>query len=147
MQQKIIGITLAHQIAANHADKLTPTQIVDYVIELNNKSLNNTMNAIYNSEFFIGLSSGLSWLSWALGKKVVMISNFTEEDHEFVSNCYRVVNKDVCNSCWNNPLFKFDKGDWNWCPEFKGTPRQFECHKSITPEMVLSQIKELLNEN
>jgi len=37
LQQKIIGITLAHQIAANHADKLTPSQIVDYVIELNNE--------------------------------------------------------------------------------------------------------------
>ena len=37
LQQKIIGITLAHQIAATHADKLTPSQIVDYVIELNNE--------------------------------------------------------------------------------------------------------------
>lgn len=37
LQQKIIGITLAHQIAANHADKLTPTQIVDFVVELNNE--------------------------------------------------------------------------------------------------------------
>jgi hypothetical protein len=41
-------------------------------------------------------------------------------------------------------MFKFDKGDWNWCPEHKGTPRQFECHKSITPEMVINQIKPLI---
>ena len=117
------------------------------ITELKDKSLLGTMNAIHHSEFFIGLSSGLSWLSWSIGKKVVMISNFTEPDHEFTTNCYRVTKNDVCNGCWNNPLFKFDKGDWNWCPEHKDTPRHFECHKSITPEMVLEQIKVLLNEN
>ena len=113
-------------------------------VKLDNVSLNNTMNYIYYSDFFIGLSSGLSWLAWGIGKHVVMISNFTEPDHEFTSNCTRIVNLSVCNGCWNNPMFKFDKGDWNWCPEHKGTPRQFECHKSITPEMVINQIKHLL---
>jgi hypothetical protein len=54
-----------------------------------------------------------------------MISNFTEEDHEFTTNCTRIVNKSVCNSCWNNTNVKFDKGDWNWCPEHKDTPRHF----------------------
>lgn len=37
LQQKIIAITLAHQIAANHADKMSPEQIVEYVVELNNQ--------------------------------------------------------------------------------------------------------------
>lgn len=36
LQQKITGISLAHQIAVNHADKMTPDQVVDYVIKLNN---------------------------------------------------------------------------------------------------------------
>jgi hypothetical protein len=36
------------------------------------------------------------------------------------------------------------KDDWYWCPEHKGTERQFECHKSITPEMVLENIKHWL---
>jgi hypothetical protein len=35
-QQRITAITLAHEIAANHADKFTPDQIVDYVYSLNN---------------------------------------------------------------------------------------------------------------
>ena len=113
-------------------------------IKLGETSLETTMNYIHHSEFFIGLSSGLSWLSWGLGTHVVMISNFTEPDHEFTTNCTRIVNLSVCNGCWNNPMFKFDKGDWNWCPEHKGTPRQFECHKSITPEMVINQIKPLI---
>lgn len=36
MQQRITGVALAHQIAANHADKMTPDEVVDYVSELNN---------------------------------------------------------------------------------------------------------------
>lgn len=107
-------------------------------------SMDYTMNTIHHSEFFIGLSSGLSWLSWAMNKHVVMISNFTEPDHEFTSNCTRITNPNVCNSCWNSPLNKFDKGDWNWCPNHKGTERQFECHTSITSEMVINQIQHLL---
>ncbi len=106
-------------------------------------SMTSTMTAIHNSKLFIGLSSGLSWLAWALKTPVIMISNFTEEDHEF--SCNRVTNTSVCHGCWNDPKFKFDKGDWNWCPNHKGTDRQFECHKEITPDMVITEIKKLLN--
>jgi hypothetical protein len=34
-QQKITGISLVHQIAANHADKMSPDEIVEYVKNLN----------------------------------------------------------------------------------------------------------------
>ena len=111
------------------------------VKNLKEYSIDEIINCIRGSEFFIGLSSGLSWLAWALKKKVVLISNFTNENHEFSDNCIRIVNKSVCNSCWVNPEFKFDKGDWNWCPIHKGTERQFECSKSITGQMVISEIK------
>ena len=117
---------------------------IEGVHNIEDDSMENTKNVIFHSEFMIGLSSGLSWLSWALGKHVVMISNFTEPDHEFVSNCTRVTNPLSCNGCWNNPKFKFDKGDWYWCPEHKGTDRQFECHTSITPNMVIRKIQHLL---
>jgi autotransporter strand-loop-strand O-heptosyltransferase len=114
------------------------------VTKIKDVSIENTMNVIHHSEFFIGLSSGLSWLSWGMGKKVVMISNFTTADHEFTTDCIRITNPLVCNGCWNNPNFKFDKGDWNWCPVHKGTDRQFECHKSITSQMVIDKIQNLL---
>jgi len=112
--------------------------------KIKNTSIHHTMNVIHHSEFFIGLSSGLSWLAWGLGKQVVMISNFTNEEHEFIFNCTRIVNRSVCNGCWNKPEFTFDKGDWNWCPVNKGTEKQFECHTSITSEMVIQQIQHLL---
>ena len=79
-----------------------------------------------------------------MGKKVVMISNFTEADHEFQEDCTRITNTKVCNSCWNNPDLRFDRGDWNWCPFHKGTARQFECHTSITSQMVIDKIQNLL---
>jgi autotransporter strand-loop-strand O-heptosyltransferase len=102
------------------------------------------MSVIHHSEFFIGLSSGLSWLSWAVGKHVFMISNFSEKNHEFTSDCTRIFNPFSCNGCWNNPKYTFDRGDWNWCPEHKDTPKHFECHKTITPEMVVNVIEPYL---
>ena len=36
-EQRISGIDLAYKIAINHADKLSPDEIVDYVISLNNE--------------------------------------------------------------------------------------------------------------
>ena len=101
-------------------------------------SLEYTIDCIRQSEFFIGLSSGLSWVAWALDTPVVMISNFTEANHEF--SCTRITNTNVCHGCWNDPKYKFDKGDWNWCPVHKGTDRQFECHKSITGQDVIKAL-------
>lgn len=120
---------------------------LDHVYTISDTSLENTMNVIYHSEFFIGLSSGLTWLAWAMGTPTVMISNFTEDDHEFTTNCIRITNKDVCHGCWNKAEFKFDKGGWDWCPVHKGTPRQFECHTSITAEMVIAKIHTLIASN
>jgi autotransporter strand-loop-strand O-heptosyltransferase len=108
---------------------------------LDDKSIKNTIDCIVHSQFFIGLSSGLSWLAWALNKEVIMISNFTDKEHEF--SCHRPVNTNVCHGCWNDPQYKFDKGDWNWCPVHKGTDRQFECQKWITPRMVIDVIKKI----
>jgi autotransporter strand-loop-strand O-heptosyltransferase len=45
---------------------------------------------IYHSEFFMGVSSGLSWLAWALNKHVVMISDATPIWHEFNTNITRL---------------------------------------------------------
>jgi len=39
-QQKMTGIALAHAIATNHADKMSPSEIVQYVTDLNNEIYN-----------------------------------------------------------------------------------------------------------
>lgn len=106
----------------------------------------DSLNYIYHSEFYLGLSSGMSWMAHALGKPVAMISNFTEDWNEFdlsLSDYIRITNKEVCHGCWNliNKDHSFDPGDWYWCPRHKDTERQFECHTSIKPEEVLDKIK------
>lgn len=110
------------------------------------QSFLESMNYVYHSEFFIGLSSGMSWVAHAMGKPVAMISNFTEDWNEFnlsTPDYIRITNKNVCHGCWNliNKEFKYDEYDWNWCPKHKGTERQFECHTSITPEYVFNKIE------
>ena len=55
-----------------------------------------------HSAGFVGLSSGLAWLAWAAGAKVLMISGFTHPTNEFETP-WRVHNWHACNSCWNDP--------------------------------------------
>ena len=112
--------------------------------QIEDTSMENTMNVIHHSHLFIGLSSGLSWLAWAMGKKVVMISNFTEADHEFTDNCIRITNTTVCHGCWNKAKNRFDPGDWDWCPEHKGTDRQWECHTSISSLQLIFKLVSLV---
>jgi autotransporter strand-loop-strand O-heptosyltransferase len=111
----------------------------DNCTQITTPSLQSKMDWIAGSEFFIGLSSGLAWVAYAMGKRVVMIANFSEEFNEF--SCIRIVKKDVCHGCWNNPNFKFDAGNWNYCPIHQGNDRQFECQNSITSDMVIEKIK------
>jgi autotransporter strand-loop-strand O-heptosyltransferase len=113
------------------------------------KTLLDAVNIINHSEFYIGLSSGMSWVAHALGKKVVMISNFTEDWNEFdlsLDDYIRITNKSVCHGCWNkvNVEHTFNKNDWYWCPLHKDTERQFECHKSITVNDVMEKIENWL---
>jgi len=99
--------------------------------------LNVAIDHIVSSRFFIGLSSGLSWLAWAYGVPVVMISNFTKRQNEF--DCFRVTNPYVCNGCFN--IFPNIKTK---CPIFLGTDRENECHLSITPDMVMAEINKTI---
>jgi autotransporter strand-loop-strand O-heptosyltransferase len=97
---------------------------------------------IKHAEFFVGLSSGLAWLAWAIGTPVVMIAGFTHPTNEF-STPYRVVNYHACNGCWNDPRHRFDHHDFLWCPRHAGTPRQFECTRLITPDHVKAVIRRI----
>ena len=95
-----------------------------------------------HADFFVGLSSGLSWLAWAAGTPVVMISGLTHPLNEFATP-YRVINYHTCNSCWNDPHLRFDHKDFLWCPRHKDTPRQFECTRLITVDHVKSAIQSI----
>lgn len=108
--------------------------------EVSSRTPENLMNIIHHAEFFIGLGSGSSWLSWALNKKVVMICNFSEKDHEFMTDCIRITDESVCHGCWNSPNYKFDRGDWYWCPRQRNSTKEFECQKAIGVDKVIDTL-------
>ena len=104
------------------------------------KTLDNAIRYIKNSEMFIGIGSGLSWLSWSLEVPTVLISGFSTPKTEFLGpGVIRIFNSKVCNGCFNRG--RLDASDWNWCPEHKGTDRQFECTKTITGKDVIEKIE------
>ena len=103
------------------------------------RNIEDAITLIRDCDFFIGLSSGMSWVAWALDKKVVLISGFTKSFHEF-STPYRVINEDVCNGCWHDTNYFFDRSDWNWCPKNK----KFECSKSISADKVIKEIDKIV---
>ena len=107
-----------------------------------NLPLQERVNLIKDADFFIGLSSGLSWVAWGCKVPVLMISGFTHPNNEFYTP-YRVINYHTCNSCWNDMRCEFDHFDFLWCPRHKGDDRQFECTRLISPEQVISTIKRI----
>lgn len=121
-----------HNVSYEKGEEIDGVQYHD-----GNNDVGGALGHILESTLFIGLSSGLSWLAWAYGVPVVMISGFTKEYNEFP--CYRVMNERCCTGCFN--VFKQIS---NGCPLFTDTERQNECHKSITPNMVMSQVEKAL---
>jgi len=110
--------------------------------EQSGESLEEVAGWIRSSDFFVGISSGLSWFAWALGVPTFVISGFTPEVVERSEGIWTIQNPRVCNGCWGWDAF--DKADWNWCPAHKGTHRQFECTKEISPGMVAEKIRKSL---
>ena len=109
---------------------------------LSSYDLENAIKSLHESELFIGISSGLSWLSWATNTPTLVISGFTEPYTE-PESCYHIdAPQGKCRGCFNS--HQLNAGDWNWCPVHKGTGRQFECSKSITSEMVIEKLKKIL---
>lgn len=113
--------------------------------ETGNYPIEYRIEQLKNCEFFIGISSGLSWLAWALNKKVVLISGCTNEDNEFNHNCYRVINKNVCHGCLNDTAIDNVSGiksGWLYCPRNKN----FECSKEISFESVKTAIEKCISD-
>jgi autotransporter strand-loop-strand O-heptosyltransferase len=118
--------------------------VIDKTSDKGNFTLHDRITDLLHCSFFIGLCSGLSWLSWALNKPTIMIGGFTDPKIEFYTP-YRVINKNVCTNCWEE--HGFDRSDWLWCPRKKGTEDIFECSKKISFEMVKEKIDFLIKDN
>tara|TARA_R110001592_G_C13124520_1_gene746065 strand:+ start:780 stop:1910 length:1131 start_codon:yes stop_codon:yes gene_type:complete len=139
---KVVMITKEPLKDRWHDSKLggTLTGVID---KTGNYPLSERANDIMNAKAFIGVGSGLSWLSWALNTKTILISGFSE-DYSEMESCKRISppSLDICKGCYNYQ--KLDPNDWEWCPEHKNTHRQFECTKSILPTTVIKAINQQL---
>jgi len=103
--------------------------------------LASRIDVLKGAEFFIGLPSGLSWLAWACRLPVVMISGFTDPYVEF-DTPYRVSPPPgICHGCWKDSDQRQRKR-FDECFYEKSN----ECTRSITPEMVISVIDKLIQE-
>jgi autotransporter strand-loop-strand O-heptosyltransferase len=131
-----------------YAVKVLSSEGQKYNYYLNNVIFHPAGNIEYvikelkESVAFIGVCSGLSWLSWAADTKTIIIDGYSSK-LTFPKNCIHISPPaDKCQGCYHK--YKFNKDDWYFCPEHKGTDRQFECTKSITANMVIDKLKEIL---
>ena len=107
--------------------------------------LKERANDLMNAKAYVGLGSGLSWVSWAVNTPTVLISGFSEPYSEF-NDCERISTpKGNCTGCFNRTIL--DAGDWEWCPDHKDTDRHFECTKTITPKVVIDAINRQLKKS
>jgi len=131
-------VKLVSKEGDNYMGNKLPTGVVKHP----NGPIELVMDEMIKSKAFIGIGSGLSWLSWALNVPTVLISGFSYDWAE-MQDCVRITApKGKCEGCFNR--IRLDPSDWNWCPDHKGTDRQFECTKSITSEMVIKELEKFL---
>lgn len=96
------------------------------------------------ADFFIGLSSGLSWLAWMAGCPAVLIAGFTAPWYEFPES-YRVMNPRVCHFCFHDEKIHYiDRA----CQRYeKDSEHYLECQRMIPPLMVKRAIVRCIREH
>jgi autotransporter strand-loop-strand O-heptosyltransferase len=162
-KERVVGIPGSYQKA--------PPEAIDWTGPY---SLQERVNQIRGAEFFIGMTSGLSWLAWACQKPVVLISGFTAPQNEF-NTPYRVFNEESpCKDCWGDMTIPFWHHSWLWCPRIDVKVHElttkiyeaptmeernmllkerngleaskFTCTKNINPERVIKAIDSLIKQ-
>jgi autotransporter strand-loop-strand O-heptosyltransferase len=130
------------KLVSKEGDDYMGNKLPNGIVQHPHGPIECVMDEMKKSKAFIGIGSGLSWLSWTLEVPTVLISGFSYEWAE-MRDCIRIgAPKGKCEGCFNR--LRLDAGDWNWCPDHKGTNRQFECTKSITSEMVIKELEKFL---
>jgi autotransporter strand-loop-strand O-heptosyltransferase len=130
------------KLLSKEGDDYMGNKLPNGIVKHPNGPLELVMDEMLKSKAFIGIGSGLSWLSWGLDVPTVLISGFSYDWAE-MKDCIRIAAPTgKCEGCFNR--LRLDPGDWNWCPDHKGTERQFECTKTITSEMVIKELEKFL---
>ena len=113
------------------------------IVNRTGRPMDESINTIQHADLFIGVSSGPSWLAWALDTKLILISGYSAMWGEMTDSdsSIKIGSPDgKCGGCFNDRDAILDRGNWNWCPRNKN----FECTTSITPESVIKGIQKFL---
>jgi autotransporter strand-loop-strand O-heptosyltransferase len=92
--QKVVDLLITKGLKVLVISK-EKTQLKNVIDLSGDISLDNRAVDIMHAEFHLGVSSGLSWLAWALGKHVVMVSDVTPSWHEFHTDNTRINANDL----------------------------------------------------
>lgn len=138
---KVICVDKHFSFGAGNCINTIPKNVIDKT----GCGFDEAISLIANADFHLGISSGLSWLSWALGTHTVMVSSFSKPLCEFTTNITRVYNDTPYSGFFNTVEHKLDPSNWNWNP-FKEMSTLEDWHKfeTITPEQVINKIDEYL---
>jgi autotransporter strand-loop-strand O-heptosyltransferase len=132
LRQRGYQVVLLSREGLNYMGNQAPTDVV----LLPPGDISVIINYLHHAKLFIGIGSGLSWLSWATGCKTCLISGFSYPYTEVEDTIRIAANPNDCSGCFNrHPL---DAGDWQWCPDHKNTPRMFECTRNISAQQVIA---------
>lgn len=99
--QKIVDylVSIGYEV---HVISLEPTHLKNIVDKTGKIPFHSRIQDLCNSDFFIGVSTGLSWLSWACGTHTFLISDYTPPYHEFSSNCTRIYSEKCVRTVKNS---------------------------------------------
>ncbi|CAG9250027.1 Glycosyltransferase TibC [Paraburkholderia unamae] len=137
---RVLCIDRDREYGATGATNVMPEGAEDFT---GARPLQERASLLAHADFFVGLGSGLSWLAWAVGVPVVLISGFSHPKAEFQTP-WRVINFHACNSCYNDTRHEFDDSDFGWCPRHAGDAFRYQCTKAITAEHVTRVVDRLI---
>jgi len=92
--QKLVDwlISMGYEIHVISKEKNTLQRVIDKSGDI---PLAERIYDLTSAQYFIGCSSGLSWLAHSLGCHIFLISDFTPKNHEFSVNTTRIYGKGV----------------------------------------------------
>ena len=79
--------SIGYDVAVISKEKTNLINVIDLT---GDKPIMERAQVLRNADFFMGVSSGLSWLSWAVNTHTFLISDVTQLNHEFTTNITRI---------------------------------------------------------
>jgi len=101
--QKIVDI-LIEQDYEIHVISREPTTLKNVINKTGDIPLEYRVAELSDASYFIGVSSGLSWLAHSLDCHVFLISDFTPSNHEFSENVTRIYGEEVRHKIKYEPI-------------------------------------------